>query len=260
MIGALWNFSGIGRLARSALLVLCACTSAFATAVRSDAEIDATHARLAAIAGEPQDSVRFFRMYYWQPLGERSLVLWLGREEPYLIELRERCRGLEQELYLRIADYQRPGRNVLRARWSSIFTRDGQDCRIGSIRALDFSRIDEVDPRSIDPLAQASGSGSKAPTNQRLWTALVSVHMEPPEYPKNAAGRNKHGVVLVAAEVMPDGQVRKTEISDSSGHVDLDHAALEAVDHWRFEPYRSDEPGRTVWVQVPVVFAPNSGR
>ena len=53
---------------------------------------------------------------------------------------------------------------------------------------------------------------------------------------------------------------RKTEIADSSGHVDLDHAALEAVDHWRFEPYRSEEPGRTVWVQVPVVFAPNSGR
>lgn len=137
------------------------------------------------------------------------------------------------------------------ARWSSIFTRDGQDCRIGSIRALDFSRIDEVDPRLI---------GAPAAADQRLWADLVSVHMEPPEYPKNAAGRNKHGVVLVAAEVMPDGHVRKTEITDSSGHVDLDHAALRAVDHWRFEPYRTEKPGRLVWVQVPVVFAPDSGR
>lgn len=260
MIGASLDLSVIRALARSALLVLCACTSGFAAAARSDAEIDAAHARFAAIAGEPQDSVRFYRMYFWQPLGERSLVLWLGREEPYLIDLRERCRGLGQELFLRIADYQRPGRNVLRARWSLIFTRDGQYCRVSSIRALDFSRIDEVDPRPIGAAAQSAGGASKAPTDQRLWAALVSVHMEPPEYPKNAAGRNKHGVVLVAAEVMPDGHVRKTEITDSSGHVDLDHAALQAVDHWRFEPYRSEEPDRTVWVQIPVVFAPDSGR
>ena len=133
MIGALsWDSSGIRRLARSALLVLCACTSAYASAASSDPATDATYARFAAIAGEPQDSVRFFRIYYWQPLSERALVLWLGLEEPYLIDLRERCYDLKRELFLRIADYQRPGRNVLRARWSSIFTRDGQDCRIGS--------------------------------------------------------------------------------------------------------------------------------
>lgn len=259
MIGATSVFSGIRRLARTAL-VLCACAHPIAAAARTDPETDPAYARFAAIAGEPQDSVRFFRIYHWQALGERSLVLWLGREEPYLIDMRERCRDLGKELFLRIADYQRPGRNVLRARWSSIFTRDGQDCRIGSIRALDFSRIDEVDPRVIGAPATGSGGTSNAPADQRLWAALISVHMEPPEYPKNAAGRNKHGVVLVAAEVLPDGHVRKTEITDSSGHVDLDHAALRAVDHWRFEPYRTEKPGGLVWVQVPVVFAPDSAR
>jgi len=251
MIGASSDILGVWRLARTVLSVLCLCAGSSAAAASAEPQTDAAYARFAAIAGEPQDSVRFYRIYHWQPLGERSLVLWLGREEPYLIDMRERCRDLGQELFLRIADYQRPGRNVLRARWSSIFTRDGQDCRIGSIRALDFSRIDEVDPRLI---------GAPAAADQRLWAALVSVHMEPPEYPKNAAGRNKHGVVLVAAEVTPDGHVRKTEITDSSGHVDLDHEALRAVDHWRFEPYRTEEPGRLVWVQVPVVFAPDSGR
>lgn len=252
MIGATWDFCYLRQLARTALL-LCAGFSPFAAVARADPESDATYARFAAIAGEAQDSVRFFRIYYWQPLGERSLVLWLGREEPYLIDLRERCRDLGRELFLRVADYQRPGRNVLRARWSSIFTRDGQDCRIGSIRALDFSRIDEIDPREIE-VPEAAQSG------QRQWATLVSVHMEPPEYPKNAAGRNKHGVVLVAAEVLPDGQVHKTEIIDSSGHVDLDHEALRAVGHWRFEPYRNAKPDTHVWVQVPVVFSPDHGR
>lgn len=251
MIGATWRFLSIRRLARTALL-LCACACASAASARSDPEIDAAYARFASIAGEPQDSVRFFRIYYWQPLSERALVLWLGREEPYLVDLRERCNNLKRELFLRIADYQRPGRNVLRARWSSIFTRDGQDCRIGSIRALDFSRITEVEPRPIGAAEQSA--------DRRQWATLVSVHMEAPEYPKNAAGRNKHGVVMVAAQVMPDGRVAKTEISDSSGHVDLDHAALRAVAHWRFEPYRNEDPTRLVWVEVPVVFAHESAR
>lgn len=260
MIRAFWDNFRILQLARPALLVFCACTSVLAAA-RSDPATDATYARFSAIAGEPQDSVRFFRIHHWQPLSERALVLWLGREEPYLIDLRERCHDLKRELSLRIADYQRPGRNMLRARWSSIFTRDGQDCRIASIRALDFSRIHEINPRELGTgEAARTGTENDQASTARRWAALVSVHMEPPDYPRNDAGRNKHGVVHVAAEVLPDGRVRKTEILDSSGHVDLDHAALDAVRQWRFEPYRNDDQALPVWVRVPVVFADDSGR
>lgn len=244
------------------LWVVCACCSSVALAARADPETDATYQRFASIAGEPQDSVRFFRVHYWQPINERALVLWLGREEPYLIDLRERCYGLRQELFLRIADYQRPGRNMLRARWSSIVTRNALPCRIGAIRALDFSRIDDIAPRDIgtDGRRESGGTapGAATPSNERQWAALVSVRMEPPKYPKNAARRNKHGVTHVAAEVAPDGGVRRTEVLVSSGHHDLDSAALRAVQRWRFEPYRNDDPSRPVWVQVPVVFGPDS--
>jgi TonB family protein len=246
-----------GRTAAAWLrLLLCAwCIGCAAgpAAAASDSGVDATYQRFEAIAGESRDSVRFYRLHYWQPISDRALVLWLGREEPYLIDLRERCAGLRQELFLRIADYQRPGRNLLRARWSSIITRSGHDCRIASIRALDFSRIGELAPRQLlpdDKLDNSLAAGS----DERQWAPLVSVWMEPPEQLTNSAGRGKQGITHVAAQVAPDGSVIATEVLVGSGHRDLDNAALDAVLRWRFEPYRSDDPALRVWVQVPVVF------
>jgi TonB family protein len=258
MIGAGYDKTVFRTLAWLWLL-LAACCGRVLQAAPSAAEIDATYERFAAIAGEPQDSVRFYRMHYWQPISDRALVLWLGREEPYLIDLRERCYGLRQELFLRIADYQRPGRNMLRARWSSIITRSGHDCRIGSIRALDFSRIGELAPRQLPhdtgpALSRPAGSATNA--DERRWEALVSVLMVPPEHPKNSAGRGKQGTTHVAAMVAPDGSVVRTEVLIGSGQRDLDDAALAAVRHWRFEPYRSDDPDLRIWVQVPIVFNP----
>ena len=240
-------------------LLLAACCAPVSHAAPSAAEIDATYQRFAAIASEPQDSVRFYRLHYWQPISDRALVLWLGREEPYLIDLRERCYGLRQELFLRIADYQRPGRNMLRARWSSILTRNGHDCRIGSIRALDFSRIGELAPRDLPHdtgPALSRPAGSAANADERRWEALVSVLMVPPERPKNSAGRQQQGTTHVAAKVAPDGSVVFTEVLIGSGSSELDKAALAAVMRWRFEPYRSDDPELRVWVQVPIVFNP----
>ncbi len=266
MIGTGHQNSGIRTLA-GLWLLLAACCGVASAVAPTPAEIDATYKRFEAIAGKSQESVRFFRMYYWQPISDRSLVLWLGREEPYLIDLRERCFGLRQELFLRIADYQRPGRNMLRTRWSSIVTRNGHDCRIGNIRALDFNRIGEITPRSITRDPRVAGAaptitpGTGATLDQhaddpRQWATLVSVSMEPPEQPKNNAGRFKQGIAHIAAQVDPDGKVVATDVLISSGHRDLDTAALEAVLRWRFEPYRSDDPTLRVWVQVPVVFNP----
>jgi protein TonB len=242
-----------GRTAAALLGLLLYAWCSLCAAAASDSEIDATYQRFEAIAGESRDSVRFYRLHYWQPISDRALVLWLGREEPYLVELRERCAGLRQELFLRIADYQRPGRNLLRARWSSILTRGGHDCRIASIRALDFSRIGELTPRLLVP-GDKPDKGLAAGADKRQWAALVSVWMEPPEQLTNSAGRGKQGITHIAAEVAPDGSVIATEVLIGSGQRDLDNAALEAVLRWRFEPYRSDDADLRVWVQVPVVF------
>jgi TonB family protein len=223
--------------------------------------------RFEAIAGEPQDSVRFFRVYYWQPIDEHALVLWLGREEPYLLDLRDGCRGLMKQMSLRIADYQRPGRNTLRAIWSQIIADDGRSCRIDSIRALDFSRVNEIHPRYV-PKGPASavrkneaepkptaGDPANPPQDGRRWMNLVSIQMPDADYPRRAIRRGREGVTHVAAEVNTYGEVVSTEVLISSGNEDLDAAALRAVMKWRFETYRSEVPNEHVWVQVPIVFA-----
>ena len=241
-------------------LAVCVCISPFASAARPDPKADANYQRYVAIAGAPQDSVRFFRVHHWRPINERALVLWLGREEPYLIDLRDRCIGLADDPALRIAGYQRPGRNMLRTRWSDILTRDGLPCRIGTIRALDFSRMKEIAPRepgAQDPRKPDVATPVTAANDARQWATLVAVHTEPPEYPQNATLSNLRGTTQVAAEVAADGSVRKTEVLVSSGQPDLDGAALQAVLRWRFQSPGNDDPTRPVWVQVAVVFGPD---
>ncbi len=95
-------------------------------------------AQILGLAGDLVSEVSFYRVHYWTPLDERSLVLWLGREEPYFIQLREVCTGYARDRVLRLGDFQRPGRNKLRIRWSVVFTREGRTCTVHEIRPLDL--------------------------------------------------------------------------------------------------------------------------
>lgn len=109
-------------------------------------------ARIAEIAGDPVSEVSFYRVHYWTPLDERSLVLWLGREEPYYIQLREVCTGYARDRVLRLGDFQRPGRNKLRTRWSVVFTREGRTCTVHEIRPLDLDGMRKLAaPYSLPP-------------------------------------------------------------------------------------------------------------
>jgi len=211
--------------------------------------------RFAAIAGEALDSVRFFRVYHWQPIDDRTLILWLGREEPYLIDLRENCSGLKSQLFLRLGDFQRPGRNVLRARWSQVIMDANRSCRIGQIRALDFARVAQINARKIsqsDPPTKREKPPAGAADDGRIWANLVSIKMVQPDYP--TAARAHRGVSQVAAQVDSSGAVLTTELLISSGHAELDQEALRVVKQWQFEPYASDAE-LLVWVHVPIDFS-----
>lgn len=240
------------RPALAGLLLWIALGAAGVHADEVTASEEAQYQRLSAIAGETLDSVRFFRVHYWQPISERALVLWLGREEPYLVDLRERCFGLRHELFLRIGDYQRPGRNLLRARWSQIMTREGRTCRIGSVRALDYARVGSIDPRVLPP-ANSDDRNDSAATDRRNWVELKAVATAPPVYPAGNEGQPPLQASHVAAEVDPDGRVVSTELLLSCGDDDFDQAALAAVRQWRFQPPRNPD-SEHVWVDVPIKF------
>lgn len=76
----------------------------------------------------------------------------------------------------------------------------------------------------------------------------------PPAYPPRAVSLGMEGTALVRALVGPDGITRTLRLHRSSGHRDLDQAALDAVRGWAFAA--ATEGGRPIeaWVEVPVRF------
>ena len=76
----------------------------------------------------------------------------------------------------------------------------------------------------------------------------------PPVYPEIARVRGYEGVVLVAAEILPNGRVGNMKIRKSSGYAILDQSALEGVKPWKFEPAKKSGNPFTIWVEVPIKF------
>jgi protein TonB len=75
-----------------------------------------------------------------------------------------------------------------------------------------------------------------------------------PPYPESARRQGIQGTTLLRFEVLATGRVGRIAVDRSAGHADLDRAAIEAVQQWRFEPaLRGPEPV-TVWVTLPVHF------
>lgn len=76
----------------------------------------------------------------------------------------------------------------------------------------------------------------------------------PPAYPEVARLRGYEGIVLIAAEILPNGRVGEAKIKKSSGYAVLDQSALDAVKPWRFEPAKKAGQPFTMWVEVPIKF------
>jgi TonB family protein len=80
----------------------------------------------------------------------------------------------------------------------------------------------------------------------------------PPSYPEIARVSGYEGIVLVLAEILPDGRVGNMKIRKSSGYAILDQSAIEAVKPWKFEPAKKSGNPFTVWVELPIKFILNN--
>lgn len=58
----------------------------------------------------------------------------------------------------------------------------------------------------------------------------------PPTYPSSLLSKGIGGRVLVSCSIDVDGRVTTASIKQSSGHPDLDKAAISAVNKWKFKP------------------------
>lgn len=64
----------------------------------------------------------------------------------------------------------------------------------------------------------------------------VPVSKLPPTYPSSLLGKGVGGRVVVTCTVDPSGAVTGTSVKQSSGHPELDKAAISAVSKWKFKP------------------------
>jgi protein TonB len=82
--------------------------------------------------------------------------------------------------------------------------------------------------------------------------ALVPVYTPSPRYPMSALRANREGQVILSVTVTPEGDVAEVSVGRSSGDMDLDHAAEEAVRNWRFASAENRAPRYTA--DLPVRF------
>jgi protein TonB len=76
----------------------------------------------------------------------------------------------------------------------------------------------------------------------------------PPTYPSSLLSKGIGGRVLISCTIDATGKVIGTTIKSSSGHPDLDKAAINAVNRWKFKPgTKGGKPVKSVAV-VPFNF------
>jgi TonB family protein len=76
----------------------------------------------------------------------------------------------------------------------------------------------------------------------------------PPPYPEESRKLKEEGLVMIHAEVDPQGKVNSVILIQSSGFPLLDDAALETVQGWQFKPARMAGIAVSTSVNIPVRF------
>lgn len=107
---------------------------------------------------------------------------------------------------------------------------------------------------SAHPAAVSPAMGLTAPASSTSMAKPRYRENAPPVYPQTARLRGQEGVVLIHAEILPEGRTGVLKIKTSSGYDLLDQSALDTVRSWRFEPARRMGQPVAVWVDIPVRF------
>jgi protein TonB len=115
-------------------------------------------------------------------------------------------------------------------------------------------------PRGNLPAAAPSASAAEShagPVAEAYSAPVFSaayLNNPPPPYPILARRRGIAGMVVLRAEVSPQGRCIQAKVTKSSGFGPLDEAALEAVKKWRFVPAMRGGEAVSAWVEIPVNF------
>ncbi|MGQ3314670.1 TonB family protein, partial [Reyranella sp.] len=105
----------------------------------------------------------------------------------------------------------------------------------------------EAGPQQTAPAAPAGPRTVQA--SQLGWRVQPN-----PAYPARARRAGEQGTATIRVLVDVTGRPAQVSLAASSGHADLDQAALSAVRAAQFRPYVEGGLAQAVWVHVPIKF------
>jgi protein TonB len=123
--------------------------------------------------------------------------------------------------------------------------------------------VEQAPPPNPSPVAEAvptapTAPATPAPVVQEKVTAPTAgadyLHNPAPEYPDLAQEMAWEGKVLLKVHVQADGKPNTVSLAKSSGHKELDDAAIKAVNKWSFVPAMRGDTPVDGWVTVPISF------
>lgn len=103
-------------------------------------------------------------------------------------------------------------------------------CSPDPVKPLAEANQRNLKPKSIPhPKAKFFNASTKRASHHGLDNPL-------PRYPLIARKRKHEGIVTILVNVSPQGTCKKLKVTKSSGHYELDRAAMTALQKWRFYP------------------------
>ena len=102
---------------------------------------------------------------------------------------------------------------------------------------------------------RGAGIGAGSGNRSAAYTPARYLSTPRPSFPATAKSAHIGGTVILSVSLDDSGHPTAVAVRKSSGHPELDEAALRAVRAWRFHPAKLDERPVPTRLEVPVRFA-----
>lgn len=76
----------------------------------------------------------------------------------------------------------------------------------------------------------------------------------PAKYPRKSRENGEEGKVMLRVLVNASGWTDQVKIQKTSGFPELDKAAVQAAESWRYQPAKRDGKPIAMWVNLPMLF------
>ena len=126
---------------------------------------------------------------------------------------------------------------------------------MGALPAIASAPSFAMKPRAKTGGKRGAGSGAGSGNRSAVYTPASYLSTPRPNFPATAKSARIGGTVILSVSLDDSGHPIAVNVRKSSGHSELDEAALRAVRAWRFHPAKLDERPVPTRLEVPVRFA-----